>query len=76
VLAADHVAGSGAELIGVALAGVLVGALGVPWSISILGLLVAVTALLVYQDAQREHTPATPPQPAVVEVAGGGSADP
>src|SRR5690606_33824697 len=33
VLSADFVAGSGAELGGVAVAGVLVGAFGVPWTI-------------------------------------------
>ena len=40
-MAADLVAGSGAELVGVAMAGLLVGAFGVPWSITALGLLVA-----------------------------------
>lgn len=44
VLAADMVAGSGAELVGVATAGVLVGAFGVPWAILSLGLVVAATA--------------------------------
>jgi DHA3 family macrolide efflux protein-like MFS transporter len=71
VLAADHVAGSGAELLGVALAGVLVGAFGVPWSITALGLLVAGTALALYSSAEREEQGATRHTPAGVVPAGG-----
>jgi DHA3 family macrolide efflux protein-like MFS transporter len=71
VLAADHVAGSAAELTGVALAGLLVGALGVPWSITALGLLVATTALVLHQANTRDRT-----QAATVTVAvTGGWAD-
>jgi MFS family permease len=44
VLSADYVAGSSAELVGVAIAGVLVGAFGVPWSILGVGLPVAAGA--------------------------------
>lgn len=44
VLSADLVAASTAELLGVATAGVLVGAFGVPWSIMGVGLAVAVAA--------------------------------
>jgi DHA3 family macrolide efflux protein-like MFS transporter len=54
VMAADLVAGSAAELIGVAAAGVLVGAFGVPWSITALGLLVAATALVLQAANERD----------------------
>ncbi|MEQ1786459.1 MAG: MFS transporter, partial [Acidimicrobiales bacterium] len=54
VLAADHVAGSAAELTGVAVGGLLVSALGVPWSITGIGLLVATTALVVFRAHQRD----------------------
>ncbi len=54
VLAADFVAGSGAELLGVALAGVLVGALGVPWSILGVGLTVAAAALWLLAADRRD----------------------
>jgi len=59
VLAADFVAGSGAELLGVAVAGVLVGAFGVPWTILALGLGVAVVAGLLHAAHQRDRTPDT-----------------
>lgn len=58
VLAADHVAGSAAELAGVAAAGVLVGAWGVSWSITALGLLVATTALVLHAASQRDEATA------------------
>jgi predicted MFS family arabinose efflux permease len=54
VMSADFVAGNGAELLGVALAGVLVGAFGVPWSILGLGLAVAATALALQRSQQRD----------------------
>ena len=54
IMAADLVAGSGAELVGVAMAGLLVGAFGVPWSITALGLMVATTALLLYEANERD----------------------
>jgi predicted MFS family arabinose efflux permease len=79
VLAADMVAGSAAELIGVAAAGVLVGAFGVPWSITALGLLVAATAVTLQAANQREQEGQ---QEAVglamptTSVGGGGSAEP
>ena len=44
VMSADFLAGNGAELLGVAISGVLVGAVGVPWTISVLGVLVAAVA--------------------------------
>jgi MFS family permease len=53
VMSADFVAGNGAELVGVALAGVLVGAFGVPWSILAVGLAVALTALALQRSHQR-----------------------
>jgi len=70
VLAADHVAGSAAELTGVAVAGVLVGAFGVPWTILTLGLLVAGTALVLYEANQRDEAQET--SSGVVGVAAGG----
>ena len=54
IMAADLVAGSGAELVGVAMAGLLVGAFGVPWSITALGLMVTTTALLLYEANERD----------------------
>jgi predicted MFS family arabinose efflux permease len=58
VLAADLVSGSGAELVGVAAAGVFVGAFGVPWSILGLGLLVAgVAAFLFLADVRDNSDP-------------------
>jgi MFS transporter, DHA3 family, macrolide efflux protein len=44
VLSADYVAGSSAQLLGVGLAGLLVGAFGVPWTILALGLSVSAAA--------------------------------
>ena len=44
VMSADFVAANGAELLGVASAGLLVGAIGVPWTILGLGVTVAVVA--------------------------------
>lgn len=55
VLAADFVAGSSAELVGVAAAGVLVGALGVRWMILGLGPAVAAAATMVYLRARRSN---------------------
>jgi MFS family permease len=71
VLAADQVAGSGAELTGVAIAGVLVGAMGVPRSILLLGLLVAATAAALFL-ADRAERPAV--VPAVAPAGGPGGA--
>jgi hypothetical protein len=71
VLAADHVAGSAAELTGVAVAGVLVGALGVPWTITALGLLVATTALVLHRAHQRDETAIHQRVGAVAVPAGG-----
>ncbi len=64
VLAADMVAGSGAELAGIAVAGVLVASLGVPRSILALGSLVAaVAAMLFLADRRDAHrTVAAPDQ--------------
>jgi MFS transporter, DHA3 family, macrolide efflux protein len=72
VLAADMVAGSAAELIGVAAAGILVGAFGVPWSITALGLLVAATALVVQTANERERAPEPVEAAGVAEVVAGG----
>jgi DHA3 family macrolide efflux protein-like MFS transporter len=75
VLAADHVAGSAAELAGVAVAGILVGAWGVPWSITALGLLVAGTALTLQGANQRDRQTvpvASGPLVAAAGSAGGG----
>ena len=57
VLSADFMAGSSAELLGVGLAGVLVGAFGVPWAILGLGLSVTTAALWlgVADRADSEH---------------------
>jgi predicted MFS family arabinose efflux permease len=65
VLSADFVAGSGAELTGVAAAGLLVGAFGVPWSILGLGLLVTGTAATLYVSERRDVARAAvvPPVP-------------
>ncbi len=60
VLSADLMAGSGAELVGVASAGVLVGAFGVPWSILGLGLLVASVAGALHLAHERDRAPAAP----------------
>jgi predicted MFS family arabinose efflux permease len=76
VLAADHVAGSAAELTGVAVAGLLVGALGVPWTITALGLAVATTALVLFRAHQRERAQGATGVGVVVPaggVGGGGS---
>ncbi len=54
VMSADFVAANGAELLGVAAGGVLVGALGVQWSILWLGLGVAVVAALLYAAERRD----------------------
>ncbi|MGI8664122.1 MAG: MFS transporter [Acidimicrobiales bacterium] len=55
VLAADYVAASSAELLGVALAGVLVGAFGVPWAIAGLGLSVTTAAACLAMADRREQ---------------------
>jgi MFS family permease len=56
VLSADFVAGSGAELGGVVLSGVLVGAFGVPWSILGLGASVTAVAALLWRADRRDAT--------------------
>lgn len=55
VMAADLVAGSGAELIGIASAGVLIGVFGVRWSILGLGAAVTLVAVLVELADRRER---------------------
>jgi hypothetical protein len=77
VLAADMVAGSGAELTGVAVAGVLVGALGVPWAITLLGLGVATaaTALAGADVRERRRTAASVDSPAGALQGAGVAAD-
>ena len=61
VMAADLVAGSAAELAGVAAAGVLIGTFGVPRSILGMGLLVTTGALLLQLADQRERRGAAHP---------------
>jgi MFS family permease len=63
VLSADYVAGSGAELVGVAAAGVLVATFGVPRSIGGLGVAVALVAVVLHRADRR--TPAVARVPAV-----------
>lgn len=60
VLSADFVAASGAEFLGVAVGGVAVAAVGVPWSILVLGASVTVVAL-VLDAADQRATPAMAP---------------
>lgn len=60
VMAADFVAASGAELLGVAGGGLLVGAFGVRWTIAGLGLAVAATALLLHRADQQEPAVSAP----------------
>lgn len=55
VMAADYMAGSGAELLGVATAGVAVSALGVPRAVLLLGTVVATTALLLHAADRRDR---------------------
>jgi MFS family permease len=55
VMAADLLAGNAAELTGVAVAGVLVGTFGVPWSILGLGLTVTTVATVLAVADRREH---------------------
>jgi predicted MFS family arabinose efflux permease len=59
VLAADFVAGSGAELVGVAAGGVLIGSLGVPWTIAALGVGVTAAAVALHRADGRDRQPAT-----------------
>lgn len=68
VLAADFVAGGAAQLVGIAAAGVLVTAYGVPRSIFALGVAVALVALVLHRADRRtanptlvSHEPARPP---------------
>jgi predicted MFS family arabinose efflux permease len=63
VLSADFVAGSGAELGGVVLAGVLVGAFGVPWAITAVASGVVAAATLLWRADRRddERAPADEP---------------
>ena len=60
VLAADFVAANGAELLGIGLAGVLISALGVPWSIFGLGVAVAITAAVLAAADRRDQVGAQP----------------
>ena len=48
MIATDLVAGNAAMLLGVGAAGAFVGAFGVPWTITVLGLGVAVVAIVLY----------------------------
>jgi hypothetical protein len=61
VLSADFVAGSSAQLLGVAIAGVLVGSVGVRWSILGLGLGVTAVATAAYVADRRDREPALLP---------------
>ncbi len=63
VLSADYVAGSSAELVGIGIAGVLVGALGVQWSILWVGAAVSGAAawLTLADRRDRGVMPAWPP---------------
>lgn len=65
VLSADFMAASTAELVGIGVAGVLVAAFGVPWSIAGLGLGVALVAMLLV-GADRRDLSATVDRPGVV----------
>jgi MFS family permease len=67
VLSADFVAGSGAELGGVGLSGLLVGAVGVPWSILGLGASVTTVAVLLWRADRRD---AGRPSGGVTDVVG------
>ncbi len=69
VLSADFVAASSAELSGVILAGVLVGAFGVPWSIVGLGSGVATVAVLLWRADRRDPARDAGPGPAVPPAA-------
>ena len=64
VLSADYVAANTAELVGLGIAGILVSALGVPWSVLILGLSVSSVAAVLGLADRRDHesapTPAAP----------------
>lgn len=63
VLSADLVAGSSAELLGVAMAGILVGLFGVPWTILGLGAAVTTAAVLLDVSDRRDRTVyPTPPR--------------
>jgi MFS family permease len=57
VLSADFVAANGAELAGIALAGILIDALGVPWTIVGLGAAVAATAAWLAAADRRDRQP-------------------
>ncbi len=61
VLSADFVAGSGAELLGLAVAGLLVSTFGVQWAIGSLGLGVAGIALVLAASHRADHTHPTTP---------------
>jgi MFS family permease len=64
VLAADLMAGSSAELLGVALSGLLISVFGVPWSIVGLGLSVSTVAGLLYLADRRDRVEPVEPVPA------------
>ena len=55
VLSADYVAANTAELLGLGIAGVLVSAFGVPWSVLILGLSVTSVAVALAMADRRDH---------------------
>jgi predicted MFS family arabinose efflux permease len=56
VLSADFVAANAAELLGLGIAGLLVGLFGVPWMILGLGLAVSTAASLVWRAHRRDQT--------------------
>lgn len=55
VLSADFVAGSAAELVGMGISGALIASVGVPWTIVVLGLSVAVFAVAVDTSDRRQR---------------------
>ena len=69
VLSADFVAASAAELAGVAAAGVLIDAVGVPWAILGLGTAVTTVATMLYLDHRRDRTPSPGSEEARLAVA-------
>jgi DHA3 family macrolide efflux protein-like MFS transporter len=68
ILSADFVAGSGGELVGLGLASVIVGAVGVRWSALGFGLVVAVWAGALWLADRRDTTAAAPAEPAAAAV--------
>ena len=71
ILSADFMAGGTADLLGVALAGALVGAFGVPVAIVGLGTAVAIAAAVLGLADRRDHRPIATTEPASVPVTTG-----